>query len=1005
MFAINSISKKILKISTLVVFVLGIITTAVTIAVRQSDQEVNAVSADDTPVVITAGPWMEYGIVGHGTKRYYATTSDNVEHQGYCANPWLSGPELDPHVVQTPDYGTANNNAIRLLVYISTISNSHNSSLMRSLFGWASSSTSGEVNISENMVYSMVHATIGAINDDYTGLEGWEIDGVSVITRIDNTITAVRQLINNNDSAFTESKNYKLLGINQVLNQQSGKLNQNVVWIEALTVYGSIKVKKCDAETRACAAQGNASLEGIKFEASNGNNRYEATTNESGVATFSNLPNGTYTVKEINSNTSYNLDTSSGSGQTTAISISGEVKELTFYDTVKKGKLTVSKKDAELDTCSKLGSATFAGNKFQVVNKSTNSIYYGGSTIAVNAVVTTKTMSAEDCSVVFDNLPYGSYTLKETAVGNGYILNGGEQSFSIPTNDSYNISKTISNQVIRGDVKFKKVDKNNNNAAMANVPFRITSKTTGENHIVVTNANGEVDTSAIRHTLHTNGYDSLTTEQLFNVTYHNDYGTWFGTGTTANDNLGALPYDTYEVVELSCDSNKFCYDINAEKQTFSITSDKQKVDLGTWENDCTVFELSTTATDQKDGDKFVVAGSDTVIVDNIRYVATANMTFIVKGILMDKATNSPLLVNGNKVESSIEVTPSSREEAWAQMTFNLDTTYLAGKEIVVFERMYYGDELVIEHAEINDANQTIDIVSLSTLATDDSDGDHIIFDEQEAKIRDVVDYCLIPGKTYTIKSVIMDSKNGLPIKINGEKIEASTEITPTKNCDYVELYFDVDPSEIAGRNIVMFEDLYYNDHLVLEHNTLFDKYETINVLSLSTTATDLEDGDKLMAANKQVTITDKVDYCLLEDETFTIKGVVMNKTTKEILLINGAPVEQTITITPEEKCGSVNMEYTLDTTGLGGSELIIFESLYYDNERLIAHEDYENASETVSVLVPTPDTGLFTKADWEDREEQIAPVISIVAVALPATFLIIGFGIRKMHSRHHVKFN
>ena len=86
---------------------------------------------------------------------------------------------------------------------------------------------------------------------------------------------------------------------------------------------------------------------------------------------------------------------------------------------------------------------------------------------------------------------------------------------------------------------------------MANIPFKIKSYG-GEEHIVVTDQNGIVDTSKYAHSNHTNGYDNMDVNTITDL----GYGTWFGKDgpnaqTPIDDSLGALPFDTYTITEIA----------------------------------------------------------------------------------------------------------------------------------------------------------------------------------------------------------------------------------------------------------------------------------------------------------------------------------------------------------------------------------------------------------------------------------------------------------------------
>ena len=74
---------------------------------------------------------------------------------------------------------------------------------------------------------------------------------------------------------------------------------------------------------------------------------------------------------------------------------------------------------------------------------------------------------------------------------------------------------------------------------------KITSKTTGESHVVVTDKNGQFSTAS----------DWVSHKQNTNRGKTSEDGIWFGT-SEPDDSKGALLYDTYEIEELRCDSNK-----------------------------------------------------------------------------------------------------------------------------------------------------------------------------------------------------------------------------------------------------------------------------------------------------------------------------------------------------------------------------------------------------------------------------------------------------------------
>ena len=971
--------KKAILISSLI----GIIIFAIIGVIRHVQKEVDAITAEGASVYVY-GPEPQIFYDGWGTFRYTATIGSKT-YPAYCANPGKNA--LVGTFKATILSDTENNKKIKLILFASTVNNSVTQSVMEEFFPGYSS----------DKKYAFTHAVIGAIYaNDYTGLYD------SSKTRINNIITKLGNMIENQHDAWVMAENYTLYKTDRSGTSRAGSSYQDVVWIETEGYgYGSIKVQKKDSDTQSSTPQGGASLQGITFEVYNnsGSRIYNpktgsiyndgalvasGTTDANGEVTFPDLVLGKYLVKETATNSSYDLTSTSSQGVT--LSTNGQTATLTFYDNVKKGSIEVLKKDAELDSCNKLGKGKFTGIKFQVINNSAKPIIYNGTSIAKGSVVAEKILGASDCKATFSDLPYGSYIVKELGSSTGYINDSTAQhNVTIPTSGSSTITVSFKNQVIRGDVKFKKV--NQDGQAMANIPFRITSKTTGESHIVITNSNGVVNTSASvnLHSNHTNGYDSISN---FDTATYQGYGTWFGksasSSTTApvNDSLGALPYDTYEIVEIACSQNEKCRDIETAKQTFEIKTNTTVVDLGNWENDCSEFSLSTTATDNADGDKYVIGSTQSKIKDTISYCLKAGETYTIKGTLMDKTTGQPIMVGGAVIEKTITLTPTT-DCGETTMTFTIDTSALVGHEIVVFEKAYIGDTLVVSHEDINDVAQTVVVVSLDTTAVDKADDDKLISVDGHSEIKDTISYCLKAGETYTIKGTLMDKTTGEPIMIDGQVVEEIITFTPTTDCGEVTMVFTLDTSDLVGHEIVVFEKAYIGSTLIVSHEDIDDDAQTVIVIDLTTYATDdnSEVGSKEVAAKGIVRIKDVVRYCLKAGEEFTVKGILMNKDTGEVLLINGEPVVQTVTFTPETDCGEIDMFYEFDATGLGGVTVVIFENLYQGDRLLIEHNDLENADETFYLVTPPPNTGFITRTSDGGTEHNMTFMLIIPALA------------------------
>ena len=301
-------------------------------------------------------------------------------------------------------------------------------------------------------------------------------------------------------------------------------------------------------------------------------------------------------------------------------------------------------------------------------------------------------------------LPLGTVLIRESKAPEGYLLSNEVYVRNITSDGTAEMVKTYKEpttpeQVKRGDLDFVKV-KDSSMARLAGVPFKITSKTTGESHIIVTDANGYANTSS-GWNLHTNNT---------NRGQSNEDGIWFemdkeGNKTTKVDNaLGALPYDLYVLDEQPCEANKGCRLL--EGIEIAITRDSVTVKLGTLTDDA--IEIETTAKDSETGGHFAKADEKVTIVDTVKYTGLyKNKEYVMKGTLMDKETGKPLLDKEGKEITAEQKFTAKSDNGTVEMSFTFDASLMQGKTTVVFESVFYNDLEVAVHADIEDEDQTV----------------------------------------------------------------------------------------------------------------------------------------------------------------------------------------------------------------------------------------------------------------------------------------------------------
>ena len=352
------------------------------------------------------------------------------------------------------------------------------------------------------------------------------------------------------------------------------------------------------------------------------------------------------------------------------------------------------------------GSATLKDAEFAIISLNENPVLVEGKLYQKNETVK-KVQTGIDgiATTASDLLPYGTYKLEETKAPQGYLTDGAKAiEFSIMENgkivDLTDESNSIYNQIKRGDLEGVKIGAGTHKR-LANVPFKITSKTTGESHVVVTDKNGQFSTAS----------DWASHKKNTNAGKSSEDGIWFGT-SDPDDSKGVLLYDTYEIEELSCESNKGMELI----PTFEVivSRNKVKIDLGTLTDEYEKkISIHTTATG-KDGKKEIEAGKDMTIVDTVTLEGLEVGThYKMSGWQMIKSENAKLIIDGKEVTSDYEFT-ADKEKMEVQIEFNFDGSSLGGKQLVTFEERYdmtnpQEPEKVAEHKDINDEGQTVTI--------------------------------------------------------------------------------------------------------------------------------------------------------------------------------------------------------------------------------------------------------------------------------------------------------
>ena len=748
---------------------------------------------------------------------------------------------------------------------------------------------------------------------------------------------------------------------------------------------GGLAVEKQDSVTGS-TPQGDADFSGITFEVINNSRnpvivegqKYQSgevvktlVTDSEGKASTADdlLPYGEYILHESATNESMLL---TAPDQTVNITDDGIIYEFTMADEVVRGGVLIEKRDLESGLLTPLGGASLDGTLFEITNKSVNSVYVDGALYAPGEVCATIEVVDGIAQTDTRALPYGSYQMVESKPGEGYLhTDQTVRSFQIREDGQvveFRDGDAAYNQVIRGDLQFIKVGEGGeaNMARFANVAFKLISETTGEEHIVVTDENGEVRTTTEwnPHSQNTNGNDGVEDESAWN----DHAGTWFGLTTEGwmvdvQDELCALPYDTYTLEELPCEGNQG-YDL-VKVPNITISRNNTVIYLGTIDDQFEgVPEIGTTAT--VDGEHVAEPAEEITLVDTVTYKnLKVGQTYKLSGILMDKATGEPLLVNEQPVTAELEFTPTS-PEGTVELTYTFDASALAGKSVVVFEDLYQDESLVAFHANLEDEGQTISFgqPEIGTSAT--VNGEKTAQPAEQITLTDTVEYSgLTVGQEYTLRGELVFQGTGEPVLSGEEPVTAEATFVAPGSEGTIDIPFTFDATGMEGQSVVVFETLFSGETTIAEHRDLEDAGQTITFTELpriGTTAT--VNGSHTADPTGEITIVDVVKYSGLNPgETYTISGVLMDKGSGNPLLVDGAEVTAEVEFTPEAAEGTVELTYTLDASTLAGTTIVVFETLYQDGVEVVSHADINDEAQTVTI---NPKGGLLIRKTSED---------------------------------------
>ena len=246
--------------------------------------------------------------------------------------------------------------------------------------------------------------------------------------------------------------------------------------------------------------------------------------------------------------------------------------------------------------------------------------------------------------------------------------------------------------------------------------------------------------------------------------------------------------------------------------------------------------ISTIATFDT-GAKESINKEEVTVLDKFEYKKVLKgHPYEIRAKLVEKDNISNVIAEDNK-----EFTPKSYSgEETLKFTFNAKE--LDNKRLVVLAELHRldrkGSTLVAIHKDINNIDETVVFPKIKTTATDKKDGDKKIYAAEKQTIVDKVSYTnLIIGRKYKVSGKLMNKETGKPIIVNGKEVTAEKEFTAKESNGFVNLEFTFNASNLGGKTVVVFENLYHEGVIIGMHRDINDTNQSIDIIKRETVKT------------------------------------------------------------------------------------------------------------------------------------------------------------------------
>lgn len=410
-------------------------------------------------------------------------------------------------------------------------------------------------------------------------------------------------------------------------------------------------------------------------------------------------------------------------------------------------------------------------------------------------IATTKAGIAE----VQEKYPEGKFFVKEVDAGENHVINPNEFEFEFTAQDN---NKTLEigiwgDSVAYGKQNLLKIARNpiTNELAKQSIELLKVDNETEDHEIPLANVPFELIQTI-------DGKDVILGEYLTDI--------------DGKINIEGLPVGEYRLHEVKPLEGYLQLDKDIPCNV-TLEKNGEKIEVKAV-NKRIPPEIRTKATGIN-GQKVLDPLKDTKLVDTIFY------NHLIPGKEYDVTTKAVDADTGEIiVEASGKFTPPTVQGTY-DVHVTVDGSKLVGRNIVFFEYVSRNGKEEVKHEDYKDLEQTVHFTNptIRTLATGEN-GEKVLDPKKETKVKDTV-YLdgLVPGQTYTLNGWAVDQANGNPIA----GVEKETTFIATDSTMEIVLEFVVNGKLLAGKSIVFYEKLKTQNQVIVKHEDINDKGQTV----------------------------------------------------------------------------------------------------------------------------------------------------------------------------------